>query len=121
MDQGAAETSSMFQSGLPSTPEYDTPEPLVHLEASAAELVGLSGVDVAQARVKCAMLREALARTGGNFTKTASLLGVRRQAIQQMVARFDLRAWANEVRRAAPTPQAPERARRPAVDVLTAL
>jgi DNA-binding NtrC family response regulator len=37
--------------------------------------VGLSDVDIAQARVKRAMLREALTRTGGNFTKAADLLG----------------------------------------------
>ena len=71
---------------------------LVQLDLIAAQLVGSSGVDLAQNRVKRAMVCEALARTGGNFTKAAHLLGVRRQAIQHMVSRYDLRAWAANIR-----------------------
>lgn len=71
---------------------------LVQLELIAAQLVGSSGVDLAQNRVKRAMVCEALARTGGNFTKAANLLGVRRQAIQHMVSRYNLRAWAANIR-----------------------
>lgn len=71
---------------------------LVQLEQLAAQLVGSSGMDLAQNRVKRAMVCEALARTGGNFTKAADLLGVRRQAIQHMVSRYDLRDWAANIR-----------------------
>jgi transcriptional regulator of acetoin/glycerol metabolism len=39
------------------------------------------------------MLREALVRTRGNYTHAAALLGVRRQAVQQMVQRFELSSW----------------------------
>lgn len=72
--------------------------PLGDLECLAAQLVGLSGVDLAQNRVKRAMVCEALTRTRGNFTKAADLLGVRRQAIQHMVSRYDLRGWAASIR-----------------------
>jgi DNA-binding protein Fis len=72
---------------------------LVQLDQVAALLVGSSSVDLAQNRVKRAMVCEALARTQGNFTKAADLLGVRRQAIQHMVSRYDLRSWAADIRR----------------------
>lgn len=72
---------------------------LVELEHIAAKLVGSSSVDLAQNHVKRAMVCEALTRTRGNFTKAADLLGVRRQAIQHMVSRYDLRAWAANFRR----------------------
>ena len=71
---------------------------LVQLEELAAQLVGASDMDLTQNRVKRAMVCEALARTGGNFTKAADLLGVRRQAIQHMVSRYDLRDWAANIR-----------------------
>jgi DNA-binding protein Fis len=99
MSQSAAETSSLFASEPSEVPQVDQPERTDDLETFAAKLVGLSGVEIAQARVKRAMLREALVRTNGNFTKTAYLLGVRRQAVQQMVVRFDLRHFANAIRR----------------------
>lgn len=70
------------------------------LDSLAAELVGVAGVDLMQNRLKRAMLQEALTRTGGNLTRAAHLLGVRRQAVQQMVDRYDLKVWAREVRKA---------------------
>jgi len=71
---------------------------LTQLEQIAAQLVGSSGVDLAQNRVKRAMVCEALSRTHGNYTKAADLLGVRRQAIQHMVTRYELRGWAANIR-----------------------
>jgi transcriptional regulator with GAF, ATPase, and Fis domain len=68
------------------------------LETLAAKLVGLNDVEHAQERLKRAMLYEALLRTEANFAKAGDLLGVTRQAIQQMVARYELRQWAQAVR-----------------------
>src|SRR5690242_6561365 len=47
--------------------------------------------------IRRAMLQEALNRTGGNLTKTASLLGVKRQAVQQMVSRYSLQERVREL------------------------
>lgn len=69
------------------------------LEVLATKLLGFSAVDAVQNRVKVAMLREALARTQGNFAQAARMLGVRRQAVQQMVARYDLGPWTEAMRR----------------------
>src|SRR5687768_6101527 len=74
------------------------------LDALAGELVGVVGVDVPQNRVKQAMLLEALTRTKGNLTRAAALLGVRRQAVQQMIDRYDLGDWTSAVRGAARLP-----------------
>jgi transcriptional regulator with GAF, ATPase, and Fis domain len=71
---------------------------LQRLDESGAGLLGLVCVDLAQNCLKRAMLREALRRTHGNFTKTASLLGVKRQAVQHMVSRYELREWAAGIR-----------------------
>ena len=68
------------------------------LDVVAGDLVGIVGVDLSQNRVKTAMLREALLRTHGNLTKAAHLLGVKRQAVQQMVDRYDLKAWTRSLR-----------------------
>ncbi|HWO11648.1 MAG TPA: helix-turn-helix domain-containing protein [Polyangiaceae bacterium] len=69
------------------------------LEVLAKKLLGFSAVDAVQNRVKKAMLREALARTQGNYAQAARMLGVRRQAVQQMVARYDLGPWTESMRR----------------------
>jgi DNA-binding protein Fis len=68
------------------------------LDVVAGDLVGIVGVDLSQNRVKTAMLREALLRTHGNLTRAAHLLGVKRQAVQQMVDRYDLKAWTTSLR-----------------------
>jgi DNA-binding protein Fis len=60
------------------------------LDQMAASLVGVDGIFAVQQRLKRAMLVEALKRTAGNFTRAAGLLGIRRQAVQQMVAKLDL-------------------------------
>jgi DNA-binding NtrC family response regulator len=78
---------------------FVNPSPELELEALAANLVGLNPVDRAQNRLKRAMLVEALCRTRGNYARAADLLGVRRQAIQQMVARYELRDWARTLHR----------------------
>lgn len=69
-----------------------------HLVGLAAALVGTRSLLDAQDSVKRAMVAEALMRTRGNFTRAAELLGVKRQAIQQMVDRYELRGWAHTAR-----------------------
>lgn len=99
MSQSAVEIVQLYPVIQPeSGRETEATGPFGDLEASASRLVGVSKVEFALARAKRAMLREALSRTGGNFTRTAGLLGVRRQAVQQMVARFDLREWTYAMR-----------------------
>jgi len=71
------------------------------LERLASLLVGAGRVGEAQDRLTRGMLMEALRRTAGNYTHAAALLGVKRQAVQQMVARFDLDGWAEGLRRVA--------------------
>jgi hypothetical protein len=75
------------------------------LERWACSLVGTGGVCDARDRLTRGMLKEALRRTAGNYTRTAYLLGVKRQAIQQMVTRFQLAEWAESCS-AAPAPPA---------------
>ena len=71
---------------------------LEELNLLAAGLVGRAGVERAINQVRRAMLCEALSRTSGNYTKAAQLLGVQRQAVQNMVSRYGLRQWARAVR-----------------------
>ena len=68
------------------------------LERLAPALVGVGHVWEAKDRLARAMLMEALRQTRGNFTHAARLLGVRRQAVQQMIVRFDLEAWSTTLR-----------------------
>lgn len=63
-----------------------------------AALVGDVSVDAAQNTLKRAMLAEAITRSSGNLTKAADLLGVKRQAVQQMLNRYEMRTWANAMR-----------------------
>jgi hypothetical protein len=84
------------------------PVALDWLENLAASLIGFGRVWELQERLARGMLMEALRRTGANYTQAAHLLGVKRQAIQQMVLRFDLEDWAavlrHENQRREPTP-----------------
>ncbi|HWO13032.1 MAG TPA: helix-turn-helix domain-containing protein [Polyangiaceae bacterium] len=80
-----------------STPNLEFDE----LERLAKALVGAEQVRDLQDRLTRSMLTEGLRRTAGNYTQTARLLGVRRQAIQQMVSRFALGEWAASLRQAA--------------------
>lgn len=73
-------------------------DPLKELEPLAAWLVGRAGVDGAINQLRRAMLCEALSRTSGNYTRAALLLGVQRQAVQNMVSRYELRQWARSMR-----------------------
>jgi two-component system KDP operon response regulator KdpE len=59
-------------------------------ESTAADEVGRTAMHIVQDRVRRDMLSQALTRTDWNFTQSAKLLGVTRQAIQQMVRRFEL-------------------------------
>jgi transcriptional regulator with GAF, ATPase, and Fis domain len=68
------------------------------LERLARQLVGAGRVWEAQDRLTRGMLMEALHRTAGNYAQAALLLGVKRQAVQQMVSRFDLEAWTARLR-----------------------
>ena len=54
----------------------------------AATLVGTRGVDEVIQEIRHSMLAEALSRSQGNRTHAANLLGVTRQAVQQMLGRY---------------------------------
>jgi DNA-binding NtrC family response regulator len=56
----------------------------------AAALVGVRGIEEVVQEIRQSMLSEALTRSQGNRTHAASLLGVTRQAVQQMVGRYDV-------------------------------
>ena len=71
----------------------------MEIEVAARALVGRVHIDLVQDRTALAMLKEALRRTDGNYTKAARLLGITRQGIQQMVARFDIRGFTQELRK----------------------
>lgn len=68
------------------------------LEQVAATRVGHDQLANVLDAVKHSMLKTALWRTGGNYTRTACMLGVTRQAVQQMVARYELCSWVESVR-----------------------
>ena len=61
-----------------------------HLEEVAQAEVGHTPILTVQDRVKKAMLQQALELWDGNYVKTATTLGVTRQAIQQMVKRYEI-------------------------------
>jgi transcriptional regulator of acetoin/glycerol metabolism len=61
-------------------------------------LIGRAPLDRVRDAIRHAMLTEALARTSGNVSHTARLLGVKRQAVQQMLVRYELRSWAQGLR-----------------------
>lgn len=48
--------------------------------------------------VREAMVREALKRAGGNITHASDLLGISRQAVQQLIRRFELVEWHQSLR-----------------------
>lgn len=68
------------------------------LQHVVATLVGHADLDTIQHDLKRVMLTEALQRTAGNLSRAAALLGVSRQAVQQMLSRYEMRAWAQGVR-----------------------
>lgn len=45
-----------------------------------------------------AMVREALERADGNITHASDLLGISRQAVQQLIRRFELVEWHQSLR-----------------------
>jgi DNA-binding NtrC family response regulator len=59
--------------------------------AAAAGVDWLAGsMPEAVARLELAMIRRALAETGGNRAQTAERLGIRRQLLYQKLARYGL-------------------------------
>ncbi len=60
------------------------------LEPLVASLVGQRTLDEVQAKVRRALVEQALALAGGNRTEASRLLRVTRQAVQQMARQFDL-------------------------------
>lgn len=72
---------------------------LAELTRLAPSLVGRGSLAKAQEQLTRGMLEGALLRTAANYTRTAQQLGVRRQAIQQMVTRFGLETWVARLRR----------------------
>jgi transcriptional regulator with GAF, ATPase, and Fis domain len=67
-------------------------DPGTWIEALAPTLVGTMPIFVAQNTLKQAMLSAALQQADGNLSRAARLLGVTRQAIQQMLQRYEMRA-----------------------------
>lgn len=59
--------------------------------AIASEAMGRGTLDSIQNALKAAMLTNALSATDGNFSRAAKLLGMTRQAVQQMATRYGLR------------------------------
>jgi transcriptional regulator with GAF, ATPase, and Fis domain len=51
--------------------------------------------------IRRCMLVEAVRRTGGNITRTACILGLTRQAVQQMLSNLQLKDWASRLREVA--------------------
>ena len=68
------------------------------LVAVARRQVGSVDIPDLTDAVREAMVREALEREGGNITRAADLLGVTRQAVQQLIRRFDLGQWHRDLR-----------------------
>jgi transcriptional regulator with GAF, ATPase, and Fis domain len=68
----------------------ESPDPNL-IAAAAAALVGSLGVDEVQHQIRQSMLAEALRQSQGNLTRAARLLGVTRQAVQQMLDRYQMR------------------------------
>lgn len=97
--EGALEFSSVTDVEAHAARRDSAQDQLGELEQLAAGLVGRAALEGAINRLRRAMLCEALSRTSGNFTRAALLLGVQRQAVQNMVTRYDLRQWARAVRR----------------------
>lgn len=60
------------------------------VEGVATAQVGHVAILTVQDRVKKAMLKQALAIADGNYVRAAKSLGVTRQAVQQMVRRYEL-------------------------------
>lgn len=58
--------------------------------AMIAGQVGRHSIDVVKRDVRLAMLTQALALTAGNRTECARILGVTRQAVQQMIRELDI-------------------------------
>lgn len=74
------------------------PAALDWVEHMAGNLIGAGRIWELQDRLGRGMLMEALRRTGANYTRAAQLLGVKRQAVQQMVLRYDVEQWAAALR-----------------------
>ncbi len=51
--------------------------------------------------IRRCMLVEAVRLNRGNITKTASMLGLTRQAVQQMLSNLGLKGWASKLRETA--------------------
>ena len=78
--------------------QANDPAALDWVENIAGSLIGAGRIWELQDRLGRGMLLEALRRTGANYTRAAELLGVKRQAVQQMVLRYDLEEWAASLR-----------------------
>jgi transcriptional regulator of acetoin/glycerol metabolism len=68
------------------------------LVAAARRQVGSVDIPDLTDVIREAMVREALEREGGNITHAADLLGITRQAVQQLIRRFDLGEWQRGLR-----------------------
>jgi DNA-binding NtrC family response regulator len=68
------------------------------IDPYARAQVGVAHIHTVQDQVKKAMLEQALAECDANFVDVARKLGVTRQAVQQMVERYELKQWARGLR-----------------------
>jgi DNA-binding protein Fis len=74
-----------------------------HQDASLRDLVrakvGETDVAALSDAIKEIMLSEAIERSNGNLSRASTLLGISRQGVQQMLQRFGLKTWADDLRR----------------------
>ena len=81
-------------------PHTDGPAAAPSLSELARRAVGKHNLVDLVTSLKRSMLIEALTRSSGNIAVASELLGISRQAVQQMIQRADLQAWVRSLRRA---------------------
>lgn len=91
---------SLVRSSAPSTAPSAHRVSSCHglLVAAARREVGRVDIAAVVDVLREAMLREALERAGGNITHASDLLGITRQAVQQLIRRFELADWHRNLR-----------------------
>jgi transcriptional regulator of acetoin/glycerol metabolism len=79
---------------------HRVPDPSDHSLLIAASRRQVGRVDITELAdiLREAMVREALERACGNITHASDLLGITRQAVQQLIRRFELVEWHQNLR-----------------------
>lgn len=86
---------------IPRDTLYAPPMPadeMEQLRRVIAQAVGRQPMQDFQSQVRRTMLEQALTRAHGNLSRAAKMLGITRQGVQQMVARYKLDGWLRELR-----------------------